>query len=222
MGTYGRIVGLVRNKAIFDDYCRTHPIRKLHLGCGFVELDGWLNTDLLPRRSWVAYCNAAGKFPFPDGSFDYILTEHMIEHVDFDAGLQMLSECKRVLKPGGRIRISTPDLDKIMALKKAATPLEDLYIKDLLSHIPNALDGQPSFAINSMMRSWGHTFIYDQETLSAALLRMGFVGITLCTPGQSADRHLDGVDRHADTFTNPDFNLVESLVLEASTPGQQI
>jgi predicted SAM-dependent methyltransferase len=33
----------------------------------------------------------------------------MIEHISFSQGLVMLSECYRVLKEKGKIRISTPD-----------------------------------------------------------------------------------------------------------------
>jgi predicted SAM-dependent methyltransferase len=48
--------------------------------------------------------------PFASDTFDFIFSEHMIEHVSHDDGAKMLAECHRVLKPGGHIRITTPDL----------------------------------------------------------------------------------------------------------------
>src|ERR1700722_2061145 len=161
-GCWGLFVNAIRNARMFRVYCRDNAVRKLHLGCENIFLPGWFNTDKYPRHSWAAYCNATGNFPFPDESFDRVFSEHMIEHIDFNSGLKMLSECYRVLKPGGRIRIATPDLDKVFALKAPLTELERSYIKYQISEIEGAIDVQPSFVINRMMRAWGHTFIYDR------------------------------------------------------------
>jgi predicted SAM-dependent methyltransferase len=53
---------------------------------------------------------------FEDNTFDYIFSEHMIEHVDHDGAVAMLRECYRVLKPGGTICMATPDLAVIVGL----------------------------------------------------------------------------------------------------------
>jgi hypothetical protein len=69
------------------------------------------------------------------------------------------------------------------------------------------------------VRSWGHVFIYDLPTLSALLRAAGFVDIVRCMPGESADPELANVEHHGDTFPRPEFNMVESLVLEARKPA---
>jgi predicted SAM-dependent methyltransferase len=57
--------------------------------------------------------------------FDYVFSEHMIEHVSYAEGLLMLRECLRVLKPGGRIRIATPSLEVLLDLyKPSKTPIQ--------------------------------------------------------------------------------------------------
>ena len=64
------------------------------------------------------YLDATQTFPLPDCSFDYIFSEHMIEHVTYQNGKRMILECYRVLKPGGLLRISTPDLSFLVDLYK--------------------------------------------------------------------------------------------------------
>ena len=56
------------------------------------------------------------RFPFPEQSVDYFHTEHMIEHVPLSSAQFVMNECYRTLKPGGKIRIATPDIMKLARL----------------------------------------------------------------------------------------------------------
>lgn len=47
--------------------------------------------------------------PFPDGHFDTLLSINLIEHLQDEK--RFLEECARVLKPGGKIAITTANLD---------------------------------------------------------------------------------------------------------------
>jgi len=58
-------------------------------------------------------------FPFPDQSFDVILAAEIIEHLPFNP-YHMLHESFRVLKPTGRIVLSTPNLTKLDNLLRFA------------------------------------------------------------------------------------------------------
>ena len=51
--------------------------------------------------------------PFPDGSFDVITAFHFIEHIKGRKGF--IKDCLRVLKPGGKAIISTPNIKKSLA-----------------------------------------------------------------------------------------------------------
>lgn len=79
-----------------DAYIQTHPIRKLHLGAATSLLDGWLNTDILPVSGKSIYLNATKLFPIADNTFDYIFSEHMIEHIGYEEGLFMQYEGRMV------------------------------------------------------------------------------------------------------------------------------
>ncbi|MEW6184244.1 MAG: class I SAM-dependent methyltransferase [Thermodesulfobacteriota bacterium] len=50
-------------------------------------------------------------FPFPDASFDVVLASEIIEHLHFNP-YRLLKESYRVLKPGGRILVTTPNLNR--------------------------------------------------------------------------------------------------------------
>jgi len=62
-------------------------------------------TDLLPAPN-VVQVDVEKEFPFPDNSFDTVITFHLMEHV-YDIW-KMPSEIFRVLKPGGRLIVAVP------------------------------------------------------------------------------------------------------------------
>ena len=100
------------------------------------SLEDWLNADNQPRDMSQVFLDATKGLPLPEGSFDYIFSEHMIEHVDYDhQGLSLLKDCHRIAKPGGRIRIATPDIASIIGLYAAAQSGEqNRYLEWALSY----------------------------------------------------------------------------------------
>jgi predicted SAM-dependent methyltransferase len=155
--------------------------RKLHIGCGSNLLEGWVNTDLEPTSSRVTALDATKPFPFETNSFDYVFSEHMIEHINYIEGVNMLSECNRVLKPRGRIRISTPNLQFLIELYR--DPQKDIhqrYSAWAVATFSNwAPTGGPAFVVNNFVRAWGHKFVYDEASLTASLLMTGFFKIVI-------------------------------------------
>lgn len=59
------------------------------------------------ERSPLTHCGAAEYLPYPDNSFDTILSHEVLEHVADDA--MTMAEMARVLKPGGRIVLFCPN-----------------------------------------------------------------------------------------------------------------
>src|SRR5260221_172664 len=100
----------------FASYLETHPIHKLQLGAGSNVLDGWFNTDMLPVPPTIFFLDCTKRFPFADATFHYVFSEHHLEHLSYREGLSMLRECCRVLRPDGKIRIATPDLEVLLGL----------------------------------------------------------------------------------------------------------
>ncbi len=147
---------------------------------------------------------------------DYIFSEHMIEHISYANAFKMLSECHRVLKNNGKIRITTPNLQFLIDIYQSnKSKLQIEYINwttnKFIKYAPYPDD---TFVINNFVRDWGHLFIYDEKTLRALLERTGFTNITKCGIGQSKSeslRHLENIKRMPKGFLQ-----LESLTLEAT------
>lgn len=107
---------LVREPKI-RSYLASHPVRRLQIGTGPMHLDGWLNVDVVPVDARTVYMDATRPFPLPDGVFDGVFSEHMIEHVSLDQARSVVREAFRVMRPGGRIRIATPHLGRLLDLQ---------------------------------------------------------------------------------------------------------
>jgi predicted SAM-dependent methyltransferase len=205
------------------DYFAAHPVRKLQLGTSHNPLPGWLNTDVVPESADVTYLDATRTFPFADNVFDYIACEHMIEHIDHPGALVMLAESFRILKPGGRIRIATPNLRVIVGLCAAEPTAEQ---KMYLDWIGKKLEPPPGecaavFVINNAFRAWGHQFLYDPETLMATLARCGFTGLKSFTPGVSDDPNLRGIEAHGREIGNEAINAFETFIIEGQVPADK-
>jgi 2-polyprenyl-3-methyl-5-hydroxy-6-metoxy-1,4-benzoquinol methylase len=59
---------------------------------------------------------AADRLPFEGGRFDVVTSIELIEHLDPEAARSSLAECRRVLKPNGRLVLSTPNYGALWPL----------------------------------------------------------------------------------------------------------
>lgn len=203
------------NGRLLKTYMLENHRPKLQIGGGSRLLNGWLNTDIT-LAGGVFYMDATAKFPFKDNVFEYIFTEHMIEHVGFDEGRAMLRECHRVLKPGGAIRVVTPDLARLAVIYNGdGPPAADDYFTFFRQHfVPEGQPATRAAIANSFVRSWGHQFIYDEETLRALLEGCGFTGMVRQRLGQSDHAELGGLE-HESRYP-PGLLDYESVALEAT------
>ncbi len=179
---FKRRFGLV-DRRIIAAHAKPGALRKLHIGCGRNVLEGWLNSDLYPRAKTILHLDATRPFPLEDDWLDYIFSEHMIEHVPYSEGVYMLGECHRVLRDGGSVRISTPNLEFLLGLYGGErSQQENEYIQWMTDrYLPDAPYCEDVFIINNHMRRWGHCFIYDEKTLRAAMEKAGFRDVTRCS-----------------------------------------
>ncbi len=213
-------VWLLRRPGLIRKYLRGHPIKKLQLGTYNNALDGWLNSDVYLQSSQCVFLDAARPFPFADHTFDYIFSEHMIEHISYDEGLGMLHECLRVLRPGGKIRIATPNLDSFVSLFSAEkNDLQKRYMQWYTKrYLPTRHEIRQSFIINRCFYGWNHKFVYDFTTLRDSFEQAGFIDIRLCLTCESEDEHFQEIDTHGAVVGNEEFNRFETLVLEGQRP----
>ena len=103
--------------------------RKLHIG-GKMQTEGWEILDALPGAHVTHVCNANDLSKFPDNTFIEIYASHVVEHLDYKDELSTtLVEWMRVLKPGGKLYVSVPDLDVLsgMILDKKRLSVEERF-----------------------------------------------------------------------------------------------
>ncbi len=207
------------NQQIITNYFQQNSVAKLQIGAGTNLREGWLNTNYFPWQNNVLHLNAAQTFPFADNSFDYIFSEHMIEHIDYNEGLMMLSECFRVLKPGGRIRLSTPDFQFLMALyTQEHNSTQQTYLQWMTDWMNERKDDSapytdPIFILNNFVRDWGHQFIYDEKSLGFSLEKVGFSAVVRCELQKSQDPILANLEN--EQRYPADFLRLETLTMEA-------
>jgi predicted SAM-dependent methyltransferase len=115
----------------------------------------------------------------------------MVEHLDPAAAPRYFAEAMRVLRPGGVIRTSTPDLRGICEAYLAADP-------DVLRRHREAAYQARNHAdmLNNYLHMHGHRHIYDFGTLALLLADAGFEQIERVAFGQSRHALLRGVDGH--------------------------
>ena len=142
----------------------------------------------------------------------------MIEHLRYPEGLHCLRRVPPRPEAGGRVRLATPSLTRLARLYgDDLTDLQRRYIRWATdSFVEHANGYQPGFVVNNFFRSWGHEFIYDEQTLRHALEAVGFVDIEEWPIGESGEPQLEGLERHLPD--EAEFNEYETLVMEARRP----
>jgi len=238
---------LEAREKVISHYFQNNQKRKLQIGAGGNPLPGWLNTDLEPTNNQIVYLDAMEPFPFADQEFDYVFSEHMIEHIHYKAGVNMLHECFRILKPGGKIRIATPDVERLVGLfSQPKTTAQRRYIEWSMTDILGLYNTEKSvlqkrrpewdidkfhfteyfpqkdqdgvcFIINNFFRSYGHQFLYDKNTLQGALESAGFKNICQANPNYSDDENFRNIESH-DNVIGEEMNQFETLILEGVRP----
>ena len=86
---------------------------KLHLGCGKRHIPGFVHIDAVeyPHVDHVATIDHLGFLP--DDSVELIYNCHVLEHFRRNDVARVLREWRRVLRPGGTLRVSVPDFAKL-------------------------------------------------------------------------------------------------------------
>jgi predicted SAM-dependent methyltransferase len=93
---------------------RDAPLR-LHLG-GREARPGWSIFNIQPGPGVDFVGDCADLSRFPDGSAAEVYASHVYEHLSYRQLPAALAHVHRVLRPGGLLRLSVPDLDTLCTM----------------------------------------------------------------------------------------------------------
>ena len=136
------------------------------------------------RRQGIRYADAARRIPQPSGAVDTIYSSHMLEHLDRPEARAFLAECRRVLKPGGILRLVVPDLRDATFRYLMRNSAE--YF---LQHLQFDLDkprGLRERLRRTLTGGRGHHWMYDRDSLARLLQKAGFVDIESMEEGRTS------------------------------------
>jgi SAM-dependent methyltransferase len=143
--------------------------------------------ELLTNHAFIHHDLAYG-IPLPDQTADCIYASHFVEHLDRADAEHLMSEARRVLKPGGTLRIVVPDISKLVTSYQAGNT----------EAIIEALFGEPEEGWYSR-----HRYLYDFALLKRLLEERGFADVEAC-----ADRVGSTPDLNAFEGARPDRYLM--------------
>jgi len=181
--------GTHKDTQIFWDKWRVRPIvapgsrtetsLRLHLGCGDKRLKGWLNLDIDPACGPDKVHDVTYLADFSDNSVDEIYACHLLEHIVPYRTLEVLAEWRRVLRPGGTLRLSVPDLRLVMQ-NRIDTHADGAAFNAAIHGTWSSPESDPNWLAKIHKQS------FVRESLVELLTMAGFRGIRAWEPSEVA------------------------------------
>jgi predicted SAM-dependent methyltransferase len=172
---------------------------KLHVGCGKRFIPGFVHIDQVafPHVNHVQDIRRLSNFT--DESTSLIYACQVIEYFDREEVLGVLADWKRVLAPGGILRVSVPNFAVLCKLYQSGIEL-DKFLGTLYGRLSDGADG---FIY--------HRTTYDEPSLRELLTKIGFTQVTLWdwweTEHASVDDFSQAYFPHMDKEKGMLFNL---------------
>lgn len=144
---------------------------QLYLGAWKRYIPGFIHIDL-DNQPQLDYRHDIANLPmFSDNSVDLIYTSHSFEYFDRQKGEEVLKEWRRILKPGGTLRIAVPNFEAIV--KVYLKYKKDLDHKGILG----PLYGKMLIKEKGKDKTIYHKTVYDFKSLKKVLQLAKFKNI---------------------------------------------
>lgn len=135
----------------------------LYIGCGPVNLPGRVNIEVNHTDPDV-HVDITKGIPYPDSSVSFIFAKHSFKHLPRPFSANFFRECRRVLRGSRVVRLTTPDLVKII----------DAYLsRDCCRWGDFWQPSKPGQTIYETFYSWGHQSLYNRSEMITLLKSSG-------------------------------------------------
>jgi predicted SAM-dependent methyltransferase len=132
----------------------------------------------------IRYADAAARIPCDNGSVSAVYSSHMIEHLDRGEARAFLAEVRRILRPGGIVRIAAPDLSRLVQ-DYLATQDADGFVA--ATHMCASRPAGPVVRMKSaLVGPRHHLWMYDGTSLAKLLHETGFSDAAIMPPGKTS------------------------------------
>lgn len=159
----------------------------LNIGSSDYSIPGFTNLDMpsewygkaQERNFYIPFNAVTDELPFAPESVDNIYLSHVVEHLPEQVVKTLLLNAFSVLKPGGVIRICTPDAKFLWTISTFSNDywnrLSDDFSRDLkdVSMLPDAYDFL-SFELASWSRFHGHSEKNNLDEIHQTLRDLSF------------------------------------------------
>lgn len=168
--------------------------RPLNLEIGGLKpREGWLvtNVNALARN----YLDATSTWPLVAGDVANVYADNVIEHIPLEGTRALLAEAHRCMRPGGVIRLITPDVrahvELYLAGRESLQGAAAQHYRGMGLTVEHPID-----VLRIPIGEFGHHtgYVFDFETLAAELTDAGFRDVVQCPAGQSEHEVMAGLD----------------------------
>ena len=175
-------------------------MKKLHLGCGSHKIEGWENHDMdVDLRAWL---------PFENDSVDFIFSEHVVEHLRPFEAWHYFEECFRILKRGGLVRTTVPDITQVW---DNGNPEYAAFVAQR-----GWGDGSKKSSVQHLVFNHGHQSLWTIPLLMTVQKAIGF-NVLQARPYYSYFNELSNLEQHG-TDLGKDNNIIESISTDGMKP----
>jgi predicted SAM-dependent methyltransferase len=133
------------------------------------------------RREGIRWANVARRIPLGDETASVVYASHVLEHLDRSRARSFLAEARRVLIPGGVLRLAVPDLDRL-ARRYLETGDADAFVASTLLTEDRPRSRRHALHL-LLFGARAHGWMYDSASLSRLLLAAGFEDRASVPPG---------------------------------------
>jgi len=179
---------------------------KLHLGCWKRYIPGFVHIDLVDLPH-IDYQHSVDRLPmFQDDSVELIYASHVLEYFDREQAIAVLAEWRRVLKPGGILRLAVPDFPALLKVYQMTGHLNDI-LGPLYGRMVVEIGSGPQQVIY-------HKTVYDFNSLKELLEQNGFADVRRYDWRQTVHKDYDDYSQAYFPHMDKEHGLLISLNVE--------